>query len=51
MTVTLEGFIKALDEREELLTEFDERLWLSIVHQVKVTKEGKFVLYEKVNLL
>ena len=38
----LEGFMKALGERDELLTEFDEGLWLSIVHQVKVAGEGEF---------
>ena len=42
----LESFLKLLDGREELLTEFDESLWLGIVHQVKVYSGGEvtFVL-------
>ena len=42
----LEGFRKLLDGRDKLLTEFDESLWLGIIHQVKVrsAKEFTFVL-------
>ena len=42
----LENFRKMLDGRDQLLTEFDEALWLGIVHQVKVfsDKEFTFVL-------
>ena len=42
----LENFLILLDGRDELLTEFDEALWLGIVHQMKVysTNEFTFVL-------
>lgn len=42
----LQNFLKQLDKRDTLLTEFDEALWLGIVHQVKVhsDKEFTFVL-------
>ena len=42
----LESFLKVLDGRKQLLTEFDESLWLGIVHQVKVQSGGEvtFVL-------
>ena len=36
----LEGFLRLLDSRDELLTEFDESLWLGIVHQMKVHSVG-----------
>lgn len=38
----LESFIQALNNRDKLLTEFDEELWLSIVHQVRVVSPGEF---------
>lgn len=38
----LESFMRELGSREELLTCFDEGLWLGIVHQVKVTGVGEF---------
>ena len=34
----LEGFQKLLDGRSELLTDFDESLWLGIVHQMKIIR-------------
>jgi hypothetical protein len=42
----LESFLKLLDGRDALLTEFDEALWLGIVHQMRVrsAKEFTFVL-------
>ena len=42
----LEGFLKLLDGRKGLLTEFDEGLWLGIVDRMKVQskKEYMFVL-------
>ena len=38
----LEAFMRELGSREELLTCFDESLWLGIVHQVRVTGAGAF---------
>ena len=38
----LECFLKLLDSRDDLLTEFDEGLWLGIVHQMKVHADGNF---------
>ena len=38
----LQGFLRLLDGREKLLTEFDESLWLGLVHQMKVHSEGEF---------
>ena len=35
----LNGFLKLLDSRDQLLTEFDESLWLGLVYQVKVVSE------------
>ena len=43
----LEGFLKLLDGRDDLLNEFDESLWLGIVHQVKVHSEGGFTFVLK----
>ncbi len=42
----LESFLRQLNGRDELLKEFDESLWLGIVHQVKVrsNKEFTFIL-------
>lgn len=42
-----EGFLKLLDSREQLLTEFDESLWLGIVHQMKVKSETEFAFVLK----
>ena len=38
----LEGFLRLLDRRDELLTDFDESLWLGIVHQMKVISGNEF---------
>ena len=38
----LESFMWELGGREELLTCFDEGLWLGIVHQIRVTGTGEF---------
>ena len=38
----LEGFLKLLEGRGEMLTEFDESLWLGIVHQMKVISGNEF---------
>jgi len=35
-------FIKVLNMRDNLLTEFDEELWLATVHQLKVNSETEF---------
>ena len=43
----LESFLKLLDGREELLTEFDESLWLGIVNQMKVQSAGGFTFVLK----
>jgi len=43
----LESFQKLLDGRDELLTEFDESLWLGIVHQMKVHSETEFTFVLK----
>ena len=43
----LEGFLKMLDGRDSLLMEFDEALWLGIVHQMKVHSEGGFTFVLK----
>ena len=43
----LEGFLKLLDGRDEFLTEFDEALWLGIVHQMKVRSETAFMFMLK----
>ena len=40
----LEGFLGLLDGRDELLAEFDEALWLGIVHQMKVLS-GNEIIY------
>lgn len=38
----LESFMRELVSREDLLTGFDEGLWLGMVHQVKVAGTGEF---------
>ncbi len=43
----LEGFLKLLDGRDELLIEFDENLWLGLGHQMKVDTDGGFKLVLK----
>jgi site-specific DNA recombinase len=43
----LESFLKLLDGRDELLTEFDESLWLGIVHQMKVHSENEYTFILK----
>ena len=43
----LESFLKLLDGRDELLTEYDENLWLGIVHQVKVHSKIDFTFVLK----
>ncbi len=36
----IDRFLVILREREELLTEFDDRLWLTVVDYVEVQREG-----------
>jgi len=36
----LEGFIREIQKRELAITEFDERLWLAVIDQVKVSRDG-----------
>ena len=36
----LEGFIRDIQSRELVITEFDEKLWLAVVDQVKVSRDG-----------
>ena len=43
----LEGFLRLLDNREGLLTVFDEGLWMGIVHQMKVHSENEFTFVLK----
>ena len=37
---TLEGFIRDIQNRELAITEFDEKLWLAVIDQVKVGRDG-----------
>ena len=43
----LESFLKLLDSRDELLSEFNEALWLGIVHQMKVHSGDEFTFVLK----
>ena len=43
----LDGFLRLLDGWDELLTEFDESLWLGIVQQVKVQSGSGFMFVLK----
>ena len=43
----LEGFLKMLEDRKGLLTEFDESLWMGIVHQMKIDSSGGFTFVLK----
>ena len=43
----LESFLKLLDGRDELLSEFDESLWLTLVHQMKVHSGNSFTFVLK----
>ena len=43
----LEGFMEVLDGRDELLTEFDESLWLGIVDKLKVHPGNEFTFVLK----
>jgi len=36
----LEGFIRDIEKRPSVLTEFDEQLWLSVVDQMAVGRDG-----------
>ena len=36
----LEGFIRDIQSRELAITEFDEKLWLAVIDQVKVGRDG-----------
>ena len=40
-------FIRVLNKRESLLTEFDDELWLATVHQLKVYSETEFTFVLK----
>ena len=40
-------FIKVLNKRDTLLTEFDDELWLATVHQLKVRSETDFTFVLK----
>ncbi len=37
---TLEGFIQGIEYRPLAITEFDEKLWLAVIDQVKVGRDG-----------
>ena len=43
----LESFLKLLDSRDELLTEFDESLWLGIIDKLKVYPGSEFTFVLK----
>ena len=43
----LESFRKLLDGRDTLLAEFDEALWLGVVHQMKVHSDAEFTFVLK----
>ena len=43
----LEGFLRLLDSSDKLLAEFDESLWLGLVHQVRVDSDGGFTFVLK----
>lgn len=43
----LQSFLKLLNGRDTLLAEFDESLWLGLVHQVKVDSDGGFLFVLK----
>jgi len=43
----LEGFLRLLDGRDELLMEFDESMWLGVVHQMKVISPNEFTFVLK----
>ena len=47
----LQSFLKLLNGREALLTEFDESLWLGLVHQMRVKSDGGFTFVLKDNSL
>lgn len=36
----IEGFIKDIESRPLAITEFDEKLWLAVIDQVKVDRDG-----------
>ncbi len=36
----LEGFIRDIEKRPDVLTEFDEALWLAVVDRVEVGRDG-----------
>lgn len=40
-------FIRALNKRDNLLTDFDDELWLAAVHQLKVHSETEFTFILK----
>lgn len=40
-------FIRVLNKRESLLTDFDDELWLATVHQLKVHSETEFTFVLK----
>lgn len=43
----LQSFLKQLDKRDTLLTEFDESLWLGLVHLMRVDSDGGFTFVLK----
>ena len=43
----LQSFLKLLNGREALLTEFDESLWLGLVHQMRMDSDGGFTFILK----
>lgn len=40
-------FIRVLNKRDTLLTDFDDELWLATVHQLKVNSETEFTFVLK----
>ena len=43
----LESFLRLMDGRNQMLTEFDETLWLGIIDKVKVPSDDRLVFVMK----
>ena len=41
--LVLDGFIQNLKGRQELLEEFDDKLWIMVVETVAVQQDGKLI--------
>ncbi|MCK3895056.1 hypothetical protein HCC09_07885 [Streptococcus suis] len=46
----IKNFIKVLSEQGDLLTEFDEMLWLSMVDRIVVSEQGQRLRVKLTNL-